>query len=201
MCRQFAYSGSSPAELGRLFEALKGAARNDTIAAKFTARNVHGDGWGYAIHAGGRTLIYKSQLSIFEDTVGLPDFGGCGRITAIFHARKVVFEPIRNLVSHPQHIETPSSEFMTCWNGSALRSGRRIVYGANIFVLKVDKASGDADIRYLSRFNTRNPGKQEYYRMYRKELEHGVAVISSTMALQEGIGGEPVPQCRSLVRI
>lgn len=195
MCRIAGYAGHSPKDVSQLLSALKRSAQDDQIGGSRT----HKDGWGYAIRSGGTTLTYKTDMPIYEDQHKLPDFGR-GEIHAIFHARRVSSEFLRHRLSHPYTFPSPNSEVLCCHNAHThvhLRRDRPIVRGAlNMLSLSVNNQNGQASVSYLSVVRFKTERMQEYYRLFEQRLEGGVAVVSSTLALQEGIGGNPVRQGR-----
>ena len=118
MCRMFAYAGYSREDLAGLVNALRKAARRDTVAERVPLKDiVHGDGWGFAVCSNRGLVYHRSGQPIFGEDVVLPPTDG--KIFAIFHARQATpGNPVGEKFSHPFRGETDSGSILLAHNGS-----------------------------------------------------------------------------------
>jgi predicted glutamine amidotransferase len=122
----FGYVGSSYEDIGRLYEALKMAARNDQIAASIGHNPVHGDGWGCIIlDSTSRIMVeYHSGKAIFApgEEMVFPKTTANTVLYAIFHARQAsVKRTINATNSHPFCASNRTDTLYLAQNGALSR--------------------------------------------------------------------------------
>ncbi len=209
MCRMFAYVGSSRKDMGRLYSALKEAARCDNTLKGMEGMS-HDDGWGCVILNGGRLVHYRSIKPVYSDgAFAMPEIDGT--TYAIFHARKASNSSPKGLAifSHPFVAVTESAVLFMAHNGGLQSSEipvntvdselalKKIVEAGsltgakaaleqvtgsalNLLLLSVEREGDAARMEYLNHWNGEE--RSSYYRMYYADMEGGRAVFSSTMA-------------------
>ncbi len=203
MCRIAAYRGTNPKEVERIFSALKRSAAHDTTLERIGAKDPrHLDGGGFAISVPSERFwaAAKTTQPVFESSLQLPDLTGMhGEIFAIFHAQKkdAFLRRFKLGVTLPVIIETPWSTIAIATNGSGVpykgNGENGYSLGSNQIIMNrrvYPDGSHSTNIHYWNLFHSAS--RREYYTLYRQTLENGVAVVSSTLALQEGIGGQPI---------
>ncbi len=213
MCRMFAYKGNSMDELNKLYKALIESARNDAIGSKFGYGNhPDGFGYviynkSDICYYRSEKPIYEENVKLPEikgDIYAIflaRKASGKKHIGVVYshpfmdnYGENVIFMAHNGLVSEDKLKIKLNYKYDASDTELALyyisKYGIESVYelmnnytesSLNLLMLSISKINKETSLYYLNYY--KNKEKSEYSDMYRAKLNHGEAIISSTLRL------------------
>ena len=210
MCRMFGYIGYSSDELNLLYTALVESSRNDVIGKKY--------GYGMVVYTNNNLLHFRSSRPIYEEAFKLPELKGkiFGVFHTMNAHDKSLISPIfehpftasnGNEVFYMAHNGVVNKQSIMEYlgiNGTYNDTEAALQYIAekglssvddlekytesslNLIILHLDKDKEKPEI-YFKNFY-RDKSKGDYLDMYRVNMPHGMAIVSSTLT-RYGIDG------------
>ena len=210
MCRMFGYIGYSSDELNLLYTALVESSRNDVIGKKY--------GYGMVVYTNNNLLHFRSSRPIYEEAFKLPELKGkiFGVFHTMNAHDKSLISPIfehpftasnGNEVFYMAHNGVVNKQSIMEYlgiNGTYNDTEAALQYIAekglssvddlekytesslNLMILHLDKDKEKPEI-YFKNFY-RDKSKGDYLDMYRVNMPHGKAIVSSTLT-RYGIDG------------
>lgn len=115
-----AYVGPSSEQFEEIFRVFRAGSKCDPLVGRALgpANTCHPDGWGFAIHDGGRLHHYRSSSPVWEDDISLPPLKG-KTVCAILHSRFASNPALQSpICSHPFIAATDDHVLLLAHNGS-----------------------------------------------------------------------------------